>query len=131
LRSGADSYNEQVKEYMAPSAQAVKAVTDYFASEGVSAQPIAGHGDWIGFNTTVAQAGRLFNASFSTYHHVNTGTQHVRTMAYSVPAHLKEHIELVHPMTTCVSVQTPRVCFPLTGLQVHGQGRAKCGFQRA
>jgi hypothetical protein len=95
---------------MAPSAQTVKAVTDYFASEGVSAQPLAGHGDWIGFDTTVAQAGRLFNASFSTYHHVDTGTQHIRTMAYSVPAHLKEHIELVHPMTTYVGVnQLPRV----------------------
>jgi tripeptidyl-peptidase-1 len=96
---------------MAPSAQTVKAVTDYFASEGVSAQPLAGHGDWIGFDTTVAQAGRLFNASFSTYHHVDTGTQHIRTMAYSVPAHLKEHIELVHPMTTYVDVDQRHMLF--------------------
>jgi hypothetical protein len=88
---------------MAPSAQSVKTVTDHFASQGVSLQPMAGHGDWMSFDTTVAQAGRLFNTSFSTYHHVDSGTTRVRTLAYSVPAHLKEHIELVHPMTTYVT----------------------------
>jgi hypothetical protein len=95
---------------MAPSSQSVKAVTDFLASQGVSAQPISVHGDWLGFDTTAAQAGRLFNASFSTYHHVDSDTQHVRTMAYSVPAHLKEHIALVHPMTTCV---IPALFLPL------------------
>jgi tripeptidyl-peptidase-1 len=89
---------------MTPSADAMEAVTTWLASEGVTVQALPGHGDWISFDTTVAQAGRLFNASFSTYHHTNTGTTQVRTMSYSVPAHLKEHIELVHPMTTYVNV---------------------------
>jgi tripeptidyl-peptidase-1 len=66
-----------------------------------------GHGDWLGFSTTVSQAGRLFNASFSNYRHTSSGSEHVRTLAYSVPEHLKSHIELVHPMTSCVLSSSP------------------------
>jgi tripeptidyl-peptidase-1 len=93
---------------MAPSADVMEAVTTWLASEGVTAQALPGHGDWIGFDTTVAQAEYLFNASFSTYHHANT-------TSYSVPAHLKEHIELVHPMTTYVSPHLLRTRLLLTG----------------
>jgi hypothetical protein len=92
----------QVKSYMAPSFESVQAVGEWLASEGISANVQVGHGDWLGFSTTVSQAGRLFNASFSTYRHVSTGSEQVRTMAYSVPAHIQQHIELVHPMTACV-----------------------------
>jgi tripeptidyl-peptidase-1 len=101
----------QVKSYMAPSSESVQAVTQWLASEGVSAQILAGHGDWLGFTTTASQAGRLFNASFSTYRHVSTGSEQVRTMAYSVPAHIQQHIELVHPMTTCVRLECTDVMY--------------------
>jgi hypothetical protein len=101
---------------MAPSPDATKAVTNWLAAEGVTVQALPGHGDWLGFNTTVAQASRLFAAFFSTYHDVRSGTQHVRTTAYSIPAHLKEHIELVHPMTRyiCRSLAVTLVANTLT-----------------
>jgi tripeptidyl-peptidase-1 len=86
---------------MAPDPASVQAVAGWLASEGVSAQVLTGHGDWVGFNTTVAQAGRLFNASFSTYRHLDSGHESVRTMAYSVPASIQEHIQVVYPMTRC------------------------------
>jgi tripeptidyl-peptidase-1 len=39
----------------------------------------------------------MFSADFTSFTHVSTGEQTIRTLEYSIPAELKGHIELVHP----------------------------------
>jgi tripeptidyl-peptidase-1 len=87
---------------MAPDPASVQAVSSWLASEGITPQIHAGHGDWLGFNASVADASRLFNASFSTYRHKDSGHEAIRTMSYSIPASIQQHVQTVYPMTKCV-----------------------------
>jgi tripeptidyl-peptidase I len=84
---------------MEPSADSVKAVKDWLSSHGIQAQTLVGHGDWLGFKTTVSKASELFDAEFWNFKHLDTGKEEIRTLAYSIPSHLKSHVELAHPMT--------------------------------
>jgi tripeptidyl-peptidase-1 len=85
---------------MQPSADSVKAVQDWLKSKGISASTLIGHGDWLGFSTTVEQANELFDADFTVFKHLDTGKSEVRTLQYSVPSNLKGHLDLVHPTVT-------------------------------
>jgi tripeptidyl-peptidase I len=83
---------------MEPSTDSVQAVQEWLSSNGIDSKTLVGHGDWIGFSTTVEQANKLFDADFAVYKHLDTGKEEIRTLAYSIPSHLKPHIELAHPM---------------------------------
>jgi tripeptidyl-peptidase-1 len=85
---------------MAPEAASVSAVKSWLAANGIEATVLPGYGDWLGFSTTVAKAGALFDAEFSTFRHLDTGKEQVRTLAYSVPAALAPHIATAHPTLT-------------------------------
>jgi tripeptidyl-peptidase-1 len=56
----------------------------------------------MSFKTTVKEASTLFDADFGVYEHEISGRTSIRTLAYSIPAELKNHLELVHPMITYV-----------------------------
>jgi hypothetical protein len=88
----------QVTEYMKPDAAGVKAVNSWLTSHGIYAKTVRGHGDWITYSTTVGKASKMFNADFAEYHHADTGKKAVRATTYSLPAHLKPHIAVAHPM---------------------------------
>jgi tripeptidyl-peptidase I len=88
----------QVKSYMAPSSQSLLAVREWLLAHGIVPKTLVGHGDWLGFSTTVGQASELFDTEFLNVRHLDTGKEDVRTLAYSIPADLKPHIELVYPM---------------------------------
>jgi tripeptidyl-peptidase-1 len=89
-----------VKHYTAPSDESVSAVEAWLSENGIAPKPLVGNGDWVGFTTTVKKAGDLFGAEFSTFKHLETGKEEVRTLAYSIPASLKPHVELVYPMVS-------------------------------
>jgi tripeptidyl-peptidase-1 len=88
---------------MQPDAASVKAVTSWLSSNGIRAKVSKGHGDWVHFSTTVGKANTLFNADFSDYHHPASGKKAVRSMAYSLPAHMMAHVAVVHPVVGCGS----------------------------
>ena len=44
----------------------------------------------------------LDEARFGVYAHNETGLEAVRTLAYSIPAELQGHLDLVHPTVTSV-----------------------------
>jgi tripeptidyl-peptidase-1 len=94
----ADLVVSQVRAYMAPLNKSVSAVKDWLSTYGIAPTTLPGHGDWLGFSTTIEKASALFGAQFATFKHTNTGREQVWTMVYSVPADLKLHIELVYPM---------------------------------
>lgn len=61
-------------------------------------------GDWLAFSLPVQQANKIFDANFSIYKHVASGKDLIRTLTYSVPIFLQEHINLIHPTTTSVVI---------------------------
>jgi tripeptidyl-peptidase-1 len=95
---------------MAPRAESVTAITRWLAAHNLTAQPIRGYGDWLGLTTTVAHASALFAADLSVFKHLGTGATQVRTLQYSIPAGLKGHLEVAHPLTRCVRLRATLRC---------------------
>jgi tripeptidyl-peptidase-1 len=48
----------------------------------------------------VAKANDLLSTDFSVFTHVETGKTSIRTLAYSIPAVLQDHIDFFHPTTS-------------------------------
>ena len=90
----------QVEKFVAPSSDSVVAVNAWFADNDIEAKTISPAGDWLSFTIPVSKANELLDADFSVFTHEETGQTYVRTLAYSIPADLKEHVELVHPTIT-------------------------------
>lgn len=81
---------------MRPTDDSVAAVNAWLSENGVASHTISPAGDWIEFTVPAAQAGDLFNAGFSVFQH-RDGSQGVRTLEYSLPVDLRNHVELLFP----------------------------------
>ena len=90
----------QVEEFVKPKPESVAAVHAWLREHDVQATTISPAGDWLAFNVPVNKANAMFAANFSQFTHVRSGETSIRTLAYSIPANLKEHISLVHPTTS-------------------------------
>lgn len=116
-----------MEKFVAPSQDTVDAVNAFLKENGLTAKTLSPAGDWLGFETTVGKANELFDTQFTVFKHDDSGRETVRTLAYSVPADLSEHIALVHPTLTyaeytilvhavvdldCAASRTPLVLAP-------------------
>ncbi|TFY63853.1 hypothetical protein EVJ58_g2990, partial [Rhodofomes roseus] len=72
----------------------------WLANNNLTANTVTPAGDWMAVNMSVAQANDLFDASFSVFTHETTGNKAIRTMAYSVPETLVNHLKVVYPTIT-------------------------------
>lgn len=63
----------------------------------LSATPLTDAGDWLSVDVPVTKANELLDADFAVFTHPETRKQAVRTLSYSIPGDLREHIALVHP----------------------------------
>ncbi|KAE9980470.1 hypothetical protein EG328_000289 [Venturia inaequalis] len=86
---------DDVKAVVQPSPQANKAVVDWLNAEGVT--KVHSDGTVVTFSTTVETANRILNADFKGYK--RSGIAKIRTVEYSVPQDVAEHIDIVHPTT--------------------------------
>ena len=84
---------------VAPSAESVEKVTAWLTKNNITAQTTSPAGDWMSISVPVAQANALLNADFNEYTWDETGKASVRTLAYSIPETLKEHLAFVFPTT--------------------------------
>ncbi|ETW78995.1 serine protease S53 [Heterobasidion irregulare TC 32-1] len=96
-RYGQHLSKEEVEELVAPSSDTVSAINEWLSSNGLTSSKVSPSGDWIAVNTTVEKANELLDADFSTFTQLDSGTKAVRTLSYSIPASLKDHISFIHP----------------------------------
>ncbi|KAH9914160.1 family S53 protease-like protein [Epithele typhae] len=87
------------QELAAPSSDSVDAVTSWLNEHGLTATALSPAGDWLGVNLTVSQANTLLAAEFSMFSHSASGISALRTLSYSIPASLNDHIDLIAPTT--------------------------------
>ncbi|KAI0309811.1 family S53 protease-like protein [Amylostereum chailletii] len=90
----------QVSSFITPKQDTLDQVNAFLSANGIRATPISPAGDVLSMDVTVAQANALFAAEFDTFKHTATGKEAVRTLAYSIPASLKGHLDFVHPTIT-------------------------------
>ncbi|KAJ7582371.1 family S53 protease-like protein [Mycena floridula] len=91
----------QVNSLRAPTPETLSAVTSWLSSNGVT--NITNNNDsWLSFSIPVSQANSLLDANFEEYVHTESGVASIRTLGYSIPADLQNHIDVVHPTTSFV-----------------------------
>ncbi|KAJ3015318.1 hypothetical protein NUW54_g1074 [Trametes sanguinea] len=89
----------EVDQLVAPPAESVQTVTNWLKNNGIEAETYSSAGDLLRIQIPPEQANTLFNANFSTYVHEKTNTTMVRTLSYSLPADVSEHLAFVYPTT--------------------------------
>ncbi|KAI0356281.1 family S53 protease [Trametes cingulata] len=90
---------EEVEAFVAPKPETVAAVTAWLKENDIEATKASPAGDWLSFSIPVSKANALLNTEFAVFNHTPTGSTHVRTLAYSIPADLQGHLDFVHPTT--------------------------------
>ena len=90
---------KEVAEAFAPSEKTVDAVKTWLTSAGIHDSRIKqSQGlNWLEFEATVDEAEELLKTKYHVYEHEESGQPHVACDEYSIPAHLKEHVDLVYP----------------------------------
>lgn len=89
---------------MSPKPETVVMVNEWLSENGIVAKQASPAGDWLTFNTTVSKINEMLDAQFSVFTHTTSGSQSIRTLAYSIPSALQDHILLVHPTISSVTM---------------------------
>ncbi|KAJ4490304.1 subtilisin-like protein [Lentinula aciculospora] len=91
---------EDIQYYAAPSRDALYSVHKWLSSNNIDSKSVTASGDWIQFSIPVGTANTMLNANYNVYEHTASGKQFMRTLEYSVPDDLQEHIRAIHPTTS-------------------------------
>ncbi|KAI0642667.1 family S53 protease [Trametes meyenii] len=89
----------QVEAMVAPSAESVQKVKAWLGKNNITAQTISPAGDWLSIDVPVSQANALLKADFNEYTYDEANSTAIRTLAYSIPETLKDHLAFVYPTT--------------------------------
>ncbi|TFL02170.1 Pro-kumamolisin, activation domain-containing protein [Pterulicium gracile] len=101
---------DQVNDYASPSEEAVASVSSWLESQGLSPSSLSPSGDWITVQATVRQANRLLQAEFKRYEAEGLDGPVVRTLSYTIPDMVKDHIAAMHPTTADEGNAIPPSC---------------------
>ncbi|TFY66956.1 hypothetical protein EVG20_g4128 [Dentipellis fragilis] len=91
---------DEVEELIAPSPDSVSALDSWLSSLNLTSQAYSPAGDVRSVSLTVKQANQLLDAEYATFVDQKSGVKAVRTLSYSIPVDLKEHIDVVYPTTS-------------------------------
>ena len=101
-RYGAHLSKEQVAELVAPHPDSLELLGSWFEHHEVptSAVSITHGGGWLTIkNVPLTKANALLGASYQNYRHTETNETVIRTVGYSLPAALHQHVQTVAPTT--------------------------------
>ncbi|RDX50913.1 subtilisin-like protein [Lentinus brumalis] len=90
---------DELAQFVAPKPESVQAVTNWLKKNGITATNSSLAGDELTIHVPVEKANTLLAANFTTFIHEKTNTAMVRTLAYSLPANLADHVSFVYPTT--------------------------------
>ncbi|KAF8321037.1 tripeptidyl peptidase A [Cantharellus anzutake] len=92
---------EEVEKFSAPHSDSIILLESFLVSHGIDitgdALQRTPASDWISLKTTIGIAEKLLDTTYSIYANHETGLTAIRTMSYSLPAHLHDHIDVVQP----------------------------------
>ena len=89
---------KQVAETFAPSQATVDTVIGWLTSAGIAPERLSRSQSlgWINFDASVDEAESLLKTEFHVYMHMS-GEPHIGCNGYSVPAHVKQHVDFITP----------------------------------
>ncbi|KAF9474024.1 hypothetical protein BDN70DRAFT_816380 [Pholiota conissans] len=100
----------QVVDMFAPSANTISAVTQWLTESGFARERLrlAPNKAWIHLNATTAEVEELLKTEYHVFTHPS-GDEQLGCHNYSVPAHIKEYIELIKPTVHFNHRPSPKV----------------------
>ncbi|KAF7364615.1 Family S53 protease [Mycena venus] len=90
----------EVNAFLAPTAEAVAAVQAWLDSHGLVANKSSSAGDWLSLTVPVSKANEMLSANYQTFKHVASGKAYARTLSFSLPTEVADHVATVHPAST-------------------------------
>ncbi|KAI4277016.1 MAG: hypothetical protein L6R35_006171 [Caloplaca aegaea] len=99
---------DDLKAMLKPSSEASDAILGWLHTEGVSSSDIEDAGDWINFYVSATEAERIMHTKFYYYSNSHNGMERIRTLHYSVPKMLHQHIHMIQPTTRFGQVHPQR-----------------------
>ncbi|KAF9561788.1 subtilisin-like protein [Agrocybe pediades] len=90
---------EEVVDLFSPSDETIATVTKWLVDSGFSRDRlrISANRGWISMDATTAEVEDLLNAEYNVYTHGPTGDEQFGCHNYSLPAHVRDHIDLIRP----------------------------------
>lgn len=98
-RYGAHLSKEDVDALVSPHPESVNTVDSWLTHHGVDEVSRTGAGDWVSIIVPVSVADQMFGTNYNVYKHITTSETIVRTLNYSLPLELHDHIDVVTPTT--------------------------------
>ena len=80
-----------------PTAQTNELVRHWLMDYGVREITYSSMRDWMTVDVSIDIAERLLNTEYHIFRHIDHGTTLLRAPSWSLPMHLHEHIEAIHP----------------------------------
>ncbi|KAL8644484.1 MAG: hypothetical protein Q9210_007232 [Variospora velana] len=99
---------DDLKAMLKPSSEASDAILGWLHAEGLSSSDIEDAGDWINFYVSATEAERIMDTKFYYYSNSHNGMERIRTLHYSVPKMLHQHIHMIQPTTRFGQVHPQR-----------------------
>lgn len=104
----------EAEELVGPHEDTVNAVHEWLEGHGInSATDVSRNsaGDWISVRLPLERVEKMLEAEYKLYRHSETGEGIVRTLSYSLPRDLHDHIDLVQPTTMFDNMRKMRATF--------------------
>ncbi|KAL1938894.1 hypothetical protein VTO73DRAFT_11274 [Trametes versicolor] len=103
----------QAAHLAAPAPESMRAVTVWLQDHGLAPDADATSGNVLTVRMSLEKANSVLNANYSAFVHTSTNTTIWRTLSYSVPAHIDEHLSFIYPTTQFIP---PPVTPPVTNV---------------
>ena len=108
-RYGQHLKRDELKDLIKPRAESTKAVLSWLQESGISSEDIDNDGEWITFHAPIKRAELMLSTTFKTYQNeVRRDVKRIRSLNYSVPKAIRDHIDLIEPTTRFGQIKAER-----------------------
>ncbi|EJD40889.1 subtilisin-like protein [Auricularia subglabra TFB-10046 SS5] len=90
---------DELDAFVRPTERTTAAVKAWLTAHGLEGKPVSPAGDILQISTKVKKADSLINANYSRFTHQKSGQTALRTLSYSLPEEIDDHVLLLEPTT--------------------------------
>ena len=116
-----------IKDMLRPSSETVNTIQQWLSSHGIS-EDVTVDSDWLYFTTTVSKAEEMLNTKYENFRDTSFDTIATRVLAFSLPSHIKPHINMIHPTTSFALARPKKTAIHYRKPVSADVSAASCGF---
>ena len=116
---------------MKPHPDTIAIVHAWLESHGIDAKSEVlsnSAGDWISLRLPLAKVESMLDSKYLTYRHKRTDEKIIRTLSYSLPRELHEHIDIVQPTTMFDNMRKMHATFHENNVDADVATNSEAGF---